>query len=264
MRQKMVCSVFGLVMVASNVHAAQSDTRSITLGTSLNYSEGRYGQAETTKIWYVPANIIYRNNDLKLKLTIPYVTVESQGGVVVADGEVEREEDDDEDVAVTKKTKVSGLGDVRAEMRYAKHVLSGKLDVIPYGKVKLDTAEPGLGTGKSDYEAGLALEGMLNPRVFPFVQMGYRVVGDPQGKNYRNVTTYTAGSSFKLSTDHFITAMIAGRESLRPGNAALSSAVVAWNYAFRPGTGMQLYFDKGLTQSSPEFGVGLGLQYRFQ
>lgn len=261
MRPGRFCTVFGLVMAASHVQAAQLAVTSVTLGTSLNYSEGNYGQTETTRIWYVPANIIYRNNDLKLKLTIPYVSVESRGGVVVADGEVEEEEDA---VATTKKSMVSGMGDVRAEMRYAMHVLVGKLDIIPYGKVKLGTAEPGLGTGENDYEAGLALEGVLNPIIFPFVQTGYRVVGDPQGKNYRNVTTYMAGSSFKLSTDHFVTAMISGRESLRPGNAALNSVVVAWNYAFRPGTGMQIYMDKGLTQTSPEFGVGLGLQYRFQ
>lgn len=230
----------------------------ITGGIAPAYFQGDYGTGHTTKIWYVPAYIQYRQQDWRMKLTVPYIRVESpgavvSGGTVISPG------------GSQAATTHSGLGDVWLEGRYTIHGTGSGPDLVPYGKIKFGTASrsEGLGTGENDYEGGLGLEWTVGNSLFPFVNAGYRVVGKPVGWNLQDIYTYEGGATFGLGDSRYLTAMLSGRESVQPGGSAPLDALLAWDVLNTAGAGWQVYVDKGLSNGSPNFGVGVGVHTRF-
>ncbi len=138
--------------------------------------------------------------------------------------------------------------------------------IVPYAKIKFGTASAsqGLGTGRNDYEIGVGLDETIGTRIFPFAHLAYRFVGNPPGSNLQNIWTYDLGSSFLVNQRNVLTAMFSGAQSEQPGYAGPADLIVAWNYnVTRAGSGLQLYFDKGLSNGSPDYGVGLGGQVVF-
>lgn len=247
----------GLLAVSCST-AAYAETSSFTVGSMATYSEGDFGTGSNTKIWYVPTYFVYRQGNVKLKLTVPYISVESQGAVVSGGSVIGR-------TGTAQTTREGGLGDIWLEGKYTVRGSGAMPDLVPYAKVKFGTASAsrGLGTGKNDYESGLDLEWVVGSSVFPFATLGYRVVGKPANTNLRNILTYDAGSSFMVATQHVLTLMYSGRQSAQPGFPAASDAIAAWNYDLTPGNGFQVYVDKGLSTGSPNYSVGIGGQVRF-
>lgn len=247
-----------LIATAAMPVFAASPKTALTGGITPSYFQGDYGTGQTTRIWYLPAYLQYRQDDWRVKLTVPLIRVESpgavvSGGAVIAPG------------ANQPTTTHSGLGDIWLDGRYTVHGKGNAPDLVPYGKLKFGTASRsnGLGTGENDYEAGLGLEWTVGRTAFPFASAGYRIVGKPPGWNLRNIYTYEGGVTFGLRQSHYFTAMLSGRESAQPGSSAPLDALFAWDFVTRPGSGWQVYVDKGLSNGSPDFGVGIGVHTRF-
>lgn len=246
--------VFGIVAPAR----AADQASSVTLGLQPSYFTGDYGSGTTTKITYVPLYAKYRTGNLSLKLTLPYLSVQSSGALVSGGAVI----DTGGGGAVTRK---SGLGDVWAEGRYRFRGRGAAPDVSPYLKIKFGTASraDGLGTGKLDYEAGLGFEWVVGRTVFPVLDIGYRVVGSPPGLDLRNIVTYDAGVIYRAGDHDFLSGLYSGRQASRAGFADAADLLVAWNHETRPGTGLQLYLDKGLSNGSPQYGAGIGAYVRY-
>lgn len=253
-------TVVPAVLIAYTVSPAYAATpkTALTGGVTPSYFQGDYGTGQTTKIWYLPAYLQYRQDDWRVKLTVPLIRVESpgavvSGGTVIAPG------------ASQRTTTHSGIGDIWLEGRYTLHGTGSAPDLAPYGKIKFGTASRsnGLGTGENDYEAGLELDWVTDRTVFPYVSAGYRIVGKPPGWNLQDIYTYEAGTIFATGSSRYFTAMLSGRESMQPGGSAPLDALFAWDFLTRPGSGWQVYMDKGLSNGSPDFGVGIGVHTRF-
>lgn len=249
-----------LIMTAGIASTAWSaePAPTLALGVQPSYFTGNYGTSTTTKIVYVPVYAKYKTGNVTLKLTVPYISVESSGalvsgGTVIGTGTGN---------TVTRK---SGLGDIWAEGRYRIRGAGNAPDVSPYAKVKLGTASRanGLGTGENDYEGGLGFEWAIGQTVFPFLDIGYRFVGSPPGRNLNDIATYDAGVTYKADAKNFFSGIYSGHEATQSGFAGTSDLLVAWNYDTRPGTGFQLYVDKGLSNGSPKYGIGAGAYVRF-
>lgn len=240
-------------------HAANS----MTIGVTPSYSEGDYGTSSTTKIVYVPVYLKYQADDLSLKLTVPYISVESTGALVSGGMVIGKPGAGGRTTTAT--TTESGLGDIWLEGRYRLHGTGNAPDVLPYAKVKLGTASRnnGLGTGENDYEAGVGLEWAVGTTTFPFVDVGYRVLGQPPGVTLNDIATYDGGVMWKLDNKNFVTGMFAGHQSAVSGQADAADLIVSWNYSLTSATGLQAYFDKGISDGSPNFAVGAGLETRF-
>ncbi|HLQ25244.1 MAG TPA: hypothetical protein VK138_05120 [Acidiferrobacterales bacterium] len=238
-------------------HAATS----MLIGIAPSYSEGDYGAASTTKIDYVPVYLKYQADDLSLKLTVPYISVESAGAVVSGGTVIGKPGTGGRRTTATE----SGLGDIWLEGRYRLHGSGAAPDVIPYAKVKFGTASrgKGLGTGENDYEAGVGLEWAVGTKTFPFVDVGYRVLGQLPGVTLQDFATYDAGAMLKVDNKNFLTGMFAGHGSAVAGQAGAADLVVAWNHSLRPAAVLQAYFDKGLSDGSPNYAVGVGVETRF-
>ncbi len=247
-----------IAIIASGSAWADERPATVTLGVTPAYYVGDYGTTATTKIYYLPVWAKYKNGNLSLKVTVPYIAVESagalvSGGSVIAGG------------AGKTVTRNSGLGDIWTEAKYRFRGAGAAPDVSPYLKIKLGTASRTnrLGTGKNDFEPGVALDWVVGRTLFPFLQFGYRMVGSPTGYNLRDVATYEGGLTYQVVEKNFVTAMFSGHQATQAGFANTADLLVAWNYYVSPGSGFQVYVDKGLSNGSPNYGVGVGAQTRF-
>lgn len=239
---------------------------SLSLGVEPSYSEGKYGTSTDTKIFYLPFYAKYQDGDLGIKLTVPYISVESTGAVLSGGVVIGHRGKSSTTPTPVSPTTESGLGDIWLEGRYRIHGAGGaNPDFVPYGKVKLGTASSsqGLGTGENDYEGGLGLEWIVADNWFPFVTAGYRFVGSPTGLNLSDFATYEGGAMYRVSGTDYLTAMFTGRGSAQAGTPAAADAMVAWNHRLSSGIGLQAFLDKGLSNGSPNYDVGVGLEKRF-
>ena len=239
----------------------------VTVGMAPSYSNGQYGLDTQTKIVYLPLYTKVQWNNLDLKLTIPYLSVTgtnsflSGGTVLNPAGKVKAVTATTSTVA----TKESGLGDIWLEARYRIQGSGAIPDFIPYAKVKFGTAsyDKGLGTGENDYEAGLGAEWAVGKNLFPFLEAGYRGLGSPPGVVLENIATGTLGVMVQASAHHFLTGLYTRQQAAQPEIADAVDVVVAWNYRSNSGFGFQLFLDKGLSDSSPDYLAGIGVEQRF-
>jgi hypothetical protein len=88
-------------------------------------------------------------------------------------------------------------------------------------------------------------------------------VGKPSDLNLRNVATYDAGMTWQVTKANYLTAMFSGHQSEQPGFPAAADAILAWNYRGASGRELQLFATKGLSDGSPDVGVGVSIQKHF-
>lgn len=232
------------------------------VGNQASFYQGDYGTSHTIDIFYDATFISYHHDRLKLKLSMPYEAVSGlpEGGTVTGGGSVANGRKS------TTTHSASGLGDIW---------LSGRYEVVPltsrhpgfdaYSKVKLATAShsDGLGTGHNDYEFGVGVNGYIAPSGYPFADLGYRFVGSPSNLSLNNIITYDAGYSYQATQRNVLTAMFTGHQAEQSGESAPADLLFAWDYRVSGAGGLQLFVDKGLTNSSPDYGVGGGAHLNF-
>jgi len=233
------------------------------LGNQASFYQGDYGTGHTINIFYDATFLRYRRNRLKLKLTIPYESVSGlpEGSAVTGGGSVARSSGQQ-----TTTHSASGLGDIWVSGRYALvPVTRHHLGFDAYSKVKLATAShsDGLGTGRNDYEIGGGVNGYLAPNGYPFADLGYRFVGSPPNLHLNNIVTYDAGYAYQATSRNVVTAMFTGHQAEQSGESAPADLVFAWNYRVSAVGGLQLFVDKGLTNGSPDYGIGAGAHLDF-
>lgn len=251
----------GILFLGVGVETASAAPR-FTVGNMPSYYQGTFGTGSNIGIFYDATYLQFQNNTLRLKLTVPYISVTGlpQGAQLTGGAVTKRS-------STTQTHSASGLGDIWLAAHYTAYQGSGLVPaLVPYVKVKFGTASAtnGLGTGRNDYEVGMGLDETIGTRVFPFAHVGYRFVGNPAGGNLQNIWTYDAGSSFSVTSRNLLTVMFAGSGSEQPGYTGPADIIAAWNYnVTRAGSGFQLYADKGLTNGSANYGVGLGAQLVF-
>jgi hypothetical protein len=233
---------------AFNVHAADSK---LVMSTGLDYSSGKYGQTEDTKITYVPFTGKYEVDRWTFKATVPYIQIEGPANVtpdsrIVVNG------------VRPVRSKESGLGDTVLGASYnAVANLEKQLYVDVGGKVKLPTADEakGLGSGKTDYS--------LYTDVFKtqgnltwLGTLGYKVFGDPTGVNLNNVFYGSAGLSYKLSSNDSVGFVVDLRERTTNTSTALREYSLFYSHKFDQTYKLQTYIVTGDTTSSVDLGGG--------
>ncbi len=254
-------SALALLSSCAFCGVAQADPV-FTLSNSAAFFQGKYGTDKNIDIYYDATDLQLADDNWQLKLTLPIISIKNlPEGATLTGGNVTTP------TTSTKTRNSSGIGDVWLEGRYKVFPGAGLVpSVSPYARVKFGTASAsaGLGTGKNDYEAGLFLQQVATPELFPFAKIGYRVVGQPTGVDYRNIATYQVGATYALSDKSFITPMFSGSQSIVRGGPSPADLLVAWNYNLtKKGSGIQVYVDKGLTNGSANYGVGIGGQIVF-
>jgi hypothetical protein len=224
---------------------------SLSATTGIDYSVGNYGLAEKTKILVVPFSLRAQTGQLALTATLPYLRIDSPGGVVVGPG-------GEPLPGVPSAGGVrDGLGDLSLGATYT--IPLGGPEFALGGRVKLPTSSKDrqLGTGETDYSFSGEFSYPLGG-VVPFVNLGYRFLGDPPGLDLRNGPTASVGTSIQMGSS----ALIVSYDYARAIVSTIEDSHELFGGVTVP-VGSRLnvtgYGVAGLSQGSPDFGVGLML-----
>jgi hypothetical protein len=257
MRSRMVMALLACACGAWQ-SAAQAAEGVITFGTGAEYSSGNYGSDQKTEIFYVPFNVKYEAEPWSLRLVVPYIRITGPGNVVGAGpdritlpgaGGPVRTED--------------GLGDVVASATF--NALGGRnapllLDFT--AKVKFGTADRdrGLGTGEVDYSLQADVYKPMGA-LTPFATLGYRWFGDPPGVDLRDVPYASLGAAYRVSDQTSVGVAYDFRPRIIEGGGKVSEITAFVSQRLARDVKLQAYAIAGLADASPDFGVGLALNF---
>lgn len=245
-------------MTTAESQARELDWGTFSLSTGVNYSTGKYGRDTATDIIYVPLTGKLEVDDWTVKLTAPWVSVTGTGNVVQGIGVVGE--------AKAQRTTESGLGDVSLSVGRTIYESAGTGTAVDVsGKVKFGTgdADKGLGTGENDYS--LAIEPAQRwGAVTLFGTLGYKVAGDPEGRDLHNVVFASLGGSGQVAEG--ISAGLAfdaqTRSSASSPGAQREVTAFASHRLGEDKKG-QIYVSRGLAEASPDWSGGAMATFRF-
>ncbi len=241
-----------LVAITGTVHAADNQ---VTATTGVDYSSGKYGGTQATDMTYIPVIGKYESGPYVFKLTVPYIRVTApSGGTVVsvdANGILIKS-------SVGAPATNSGLGDIVTGLSY--NVLNDvpTLTVMDItGKIKFGTADAnkGLGTGKLDYSLQADLYKTYD-KATALASLGYRVLGSPAGVNLNNVWYGSVGGAYKFSQETSGGVMLDLRQPSTSAGVQMRELMVYATQKTGENSKLQGYVLKGLTDASPDWGIG--------
>lgn len=238
--------------------AAQAD--GLTLATGFDYTSGKYGAPETTRILYVPFIAKYDTGPWRLKLTVPFIRITGPANVVGAGADRVTLPG----APVGRRTD-AGLGDVVAGAFY--NVLterSAGLGLDVGAKVKLGTADEakGLGTGQNDYSLQMDAYRPIG-RLSVFGSLGHRWYGDPPGIDLKNVYYGSVGGVYRVSTAASAGVAYDFRPAITPGGGEISEVTAFITQRMTDAWKLQPYAVLGFGKASPDWGVGAQLAYSY-
>lgn len=240
----------------------------LTFGAGFDYSSGDYGADEDTDIWYAPFSVAYlfdhfwptpfENDQLELKVTVPYLRIKGPGdvvggigGPVVVDGGGSRKADD-------------GLGDVLVKASYLLFPPAESwLPAVELGaKVKIPTAREseGLGTGEPAYSVQLDLYKRFG-RVTPVIGVGYRIPEDARDFDLQSSLFASVGASVRI-TERLATGLFYDWREAASSSASDAHELFPFlSFELRDGVRVVPYAVVGFTDGSPDYGTGLQLRF---
>lgn len=251
--RKLFILCFGLLLCGT-IHAADT----VTVSSGVDYSTGDYGQADNTNMLVIPFSIRYRTNAWTYKLATAHLYIEEGAGGVLIGGDF-----------ITNKTgqnNVSGMGDIVASARYSFDTITNlDTEFNLTGKVKLATADEtkGLGTGSNDYTVELGAYQPLINNVDMFSSLGYRIKGDLPQTKLNNVWLGSVGLSFPWDKDTEFGLIYDFRQATSARVSAISEVSSYWDWRIDSSWSLNTYMVFGLSDASPNFGVGTQISYSY-
>ncbi len=240
---------------------SKADEAQFGFTTGLDYSTGKYGQSEVTRIKYIPFTEKVEYGRWLFKTTVPWLEIDGPGGVT-GDSQIIITEN------INKHSKESGLGDIVSSLTYtAFQSAEQKLTLDVGAKVKFATASvgKGLGTGKNDYSAQLDIYKTLSDEALDKLTLigtvGYKVYGKPDLSTYalKDVWFGTLGAAYKIDTSNSAGFLVDLRQAAWAQNSNIREYTLYYSHRFSPTYNIQSYISTGNTRSSIDFGAGLVL-----
>ncbi|MDI6746027.1 MAG: hypothetical protein QMD17_02670 [Rhodocyclaceae bacterium] len=225
-----------------------------TASVGLDYSEGKYGESETSRTWSMPVSIKHETGPLTLKLSVPYVR---SSGVAAAGG--------DRRVATTNQTQ-SGMGDMTASAFYNVYSDAKTKSGVDLGvKAKFATADSAktlLTTGENDYSLQADLwRGFGDTTLFG--SLGWTKKGDTSTTDFRNPWYGSIGFSNKLSDANSWGASYDYRQKVTTNGDPVSELSMFMVHKYSKAMKVQGYVVTGFSDASPDLGVGATFSYSF-
>lgn len=225
------------------------------LSTGFDYSTGKYGTAISTGILSIPVTGKYETGPWAFKLTVPYVRISGAGGVVPGVGRFK--------TGGTASSRQSGLGDTVAAASYNIYPGSASTPGVDLtGKVKLSTADKGLGSGANDYAAQADVYQSLD-KFTAMGSLGSRVLGSPAGITLNTVLYGSFGGAYQFTkqTSGGVDMGLAQNPSATGARQQELTAYVS--HKIGKNLKAQGYVLKGFSDGSPDNGVGAAVFYGF-
>lgn len=240
------------------------------LGGGLHYSTGDYGVPGNTEITSLVFTAERETGDWRLKLTVPYLEVSGPVSVIPGIGSVgdtpgpgRGRGNGGSTTSTTTSGTASGLGDIVVAAIHTLYA-SGASAVDFTGRVKLPTADSdeGLGTGETDL--GFQVDAyQAMGRVTPFVGIGYTFFGDSAFAELNDVMNYSIGATLRIDERDSAGLSLDGREQVSAGSEEMREVVAYWIRRLQGQWRAQVYFLTGLSDGSPDWGLGATALYAF-
>jgi len=231
------------------------------LKVGAGYDQGDFGARDTTRSFYVPVTFLYLGERFDVVVTSLSIYLDTESSVVVIDG-VPTPSDRQ------RQSRAAGFGDLYFKGRY--YLLEDPgLDsfvpgVAPFLKVKAPTADAdkGLGTGEWDFGFGVEWDKRFR-EFFLLGDFSYTIIGDPPNQDLRNRPAASIGIGRQFTTNVSGTVLLDWRRSIvaNRDDAVELTGIVQWRLA-RTLT-LSPYAFVGLTDGSPDFGLGFEVSWRF-
>lgn len=226
--------------------------------TGFDYSSGTYGQAESTKISYVPVTVQSARGPITFKLSGGWLAV--SGPALILDG-----------AATTTTTpavsrKVSGLADTSLAVMYSLEQLYDDGIYIDFTlRTKLPTASFSKGLGTGEVDGAVQVDGAFAwGDVMPFATLGYKLNGTPQTFALRDVAFASIGVQYTW-TDLIATGVVYDyRQSSVRTSSDPQEGMAYISYKFTDDWSLNLYGMAGFSANSPKAGGGLTFTYRLK
>lgn len=249
--------VFLLTLCAASATAHAEGKLSTTLG--VDYTSGRYGTRDTTTILSIPFTLKYETGPFTAKASLPWIQLTGPTGSTIGP--------DGRPVGSTTgaRQKETGLGDLVTSLTWtAYNDASNGLIVDLTGKIKWGTANEarGLGTGKNDFSAQADIY-KKRERTTYYATLGYKVYGDPDGIEFRNVPYVSLGFSHALAAANAAGLSWDYRPRVVTDGKPTSEVMAFFIHKLDNATKLQFYVIKGLSDGSPDWGGGLAASYAF-
>jgi hypothetical protein len=255
-------------------------------GISPSFISGDYGTTDNVDVFYLPLVFkLYPSDRVRGSIVVPWVS-QSSTQVISAGGGFHHIEgmnniDNRRTVsgsgmmmggstgamgdASAAKDRESGLGDVvlRGEMDLLLETMDNFALVLE-GSVKLPTASESKGLGTGEVDAGIAVElGRYAGSTYYYGRVGYTAVGEPSGADFDNPFLYEGGLGFNASPEVYLSFSLEGRTSIDDDVDNPLEAVVSGDYRLRRDLSLYGYLLAGLSDGSPDFGLGIGFLQKF-
>lgn len=187
-----------IIFVAANFGGATAiaapglwtDDGQFSLSAGFDYSSGKYALASTTDMLSSPTTGEYENGQWMLKVAVPYSRISGTSAATPGIGSFRADG--------AAKEMQAGLDDAVAAASY--NIYSGNASTFGIdltGKVKLNTADTGLGIGQNDYAAQADAYQSFN-KFTALGSLGYKFMGGATGINMNKVIYGSFGGSYQL------------------------------------------------------------------
>ncbi|MBW2094139.1 MAG: transporter [Deltaproteobacteria bacterium] len=265
LKKTIIIGIIALLVTPFLCYGAETDWE---IGLEPSFTSGDYGTGTDTDITYIPLTISRSFPDGDLSLTIPYIQIESSGGVTVVGGTPNRITKGGGGTRFTssRRSTEEGLGDVLLQGRY--YVLE-EGDLAPLmavtGLVKFPTADEdkGLGTGELDLGFGLEFSKTFSRNWLGLFDVGYTFIGEPSGFDLRDQWYYDVGLGYYLTGDILISGYYEEWRSLVSDESNPRDLFFTMNYRFSSEIEFTAGMLFGLSDGAPDYGLSGGVRLRF-
>lgn len=253
----------GLALVVGAPLPAQAQRDHFQLKLGATWEEGDFGTSETTRSLYVPVTLRYLGEHFDVSVTVPFVYLDAPRDVTLVEGTPQLT-----DEAAAGRESNAGPGDTIFKGRY--FVVddpgpgSWMPTLAPFLKVKLPTADEdeGLGTGEADWGLGLEWDKQFG-RVFIFGDVAYTFMGDPPDTEFRDRPAASVGVGMEATEAATVSVLLDWRRALISGNDDPLDLLGVVTLRLSRTVRLSPYALIGLSDGSPDYGVGVELSYRF-
>lgn len=257
-----------------------ADEINYSLGLGVEFASGTYGTGARTNTVFVPFTAaVYPSERLDFFVEIP-VVYQSNNNVVSSLGSGMHGGTSGSSVASATVSSgmmggssgmgsggmgQGGLGDITVKAGY---ILVPEKDLMPQIRpnvfVKFPTADKNKSLGTGEYDGGFALEfWKWLDSWCTYAEVGYTIQGKSSAIALKDYLYYTVGAGYQV-TDKFRPMLILkGSTATVDEIDPLLEARLKLKYQTTKQTGIEGYFAKGLSTSSPDYGTGLAVFYDF-
>ncbi len=250
MRNIIVALGIGAIISAQPAFAQDDYDRGpeVSITAGVDFSSGDFGTGVDTEIFVAPLNARISTDDFRLNASIPFIRIKGAENIVGGDSGP---------IVVDPNTPVttrSGIGDLTLGANYAIPESRFGLGLDFGTRVKLPTAQTGLGTGKTD----VSFSGEVSrtfAMITPFAQAGYRLMGNPDGFELDNVWFGSVGASAAVGKS----VVLASYDYRQSPNALVEDSQEIFGALSTPlsrALDLTFFGSAGLSNGASDYGLG--------